>query len=203
MDGDGSSSKSDMYSFSIVIWEVLSREIPWSGESKAQQIFYRVVLKGERPHIPSRAPPYLVDMARACWAKEPEKRPTFSSLLAKMRLGEWSEPQGRGQTMRARELRFIFWVLRPGTCIFGDARVVLFLFHGLPGRDFYYVVKIYITSFAFDYLEESPCKVRRRFSLCGEDGYAHGEPLSETALIRFLTAYWDGGNMGGAILLDV
>lgn len=92
MDGDGSTFKSDVYSFGIVIWEVLTRKVPWAGETKAQKVFYRVVLKGERPLIPSEAPAYLADMARSCWVTDPEKRPAFSSLLAKMRLNGWSEP---------------------------------------------------------------------------------------------------------------
>ena len=41
---------SDVYSFGIVAWEVLSRELPWGSVSHPQEVYIPVVLK-ERVRI--------------------------------------------------------------------------------------------------------------------------------------------------------
>lgn len=69
-----------MYSFGIVVWEILTRKVPWRGETEALEIFRRVVIKEERPDIPEEAPSYLVDIMRSCWAADPNKRPSFDSV---------------------------------------------------------------------------------------------------------------------------
>ncbi|CAN0383843.1 unnamed protein product, partial [Ectocarpus fasciculatus] len=48
LDSEGSSYESDVYSFGIVVWEVLSRELPWSNKSRPSEIL-TAVLRGIRP----------------------------------------------------------------------------------------------------------------------------------------------------------
>ena len=76
--------KSDVYSFGIVIWEVLSRAVPFEGLQQPQ-IFARVP-KGERPSpIPENSPSGLVTLMEACWASEPFVRPDFKRIVGKLR----------------------------------------------------------------------------------------------------------------------
>ncbi|CAN0311488.1 unnamed protein product, partial [Hapterophycus canaliculatus] len=72
---------SDVYSFGIVAWEVLSRELPWASVAHPREVYIYVVLKSLRPDIPVDAPADLVNMIKACWAGEPDARPTFSRIV--------------------------------------------------------------------------------------------------------------------------
>lgn len=88
LDRGITSYESDVYSFGMVVLEILTREVPWSTAVNAQEIFRRVVIKRERPDIPADAPAELADIARACWASEPSVRPQFSSILRSTRSPE-------------------------------------------------------------------------------------------------------------------
>ena len=85
LDVKGSSYASDVYSFGIVAWEVLSMQVPWAEEASPLDIYKRVVFKGERPTIPADAPPDIADIVRTCWAGVPEERPSASAVIAKLR----------------------------------------------------------------------------------------------------------------------
>ena len=71
----------DVYSFGIVVWEVLSREGPWANVTRPRDILMRVVLNDLRPDMPDDAPTDIADVARACWVREPGNRPSFSDVL--------------------------------------------------------------------------------------------------------------------------
>lgn len=92
LGASGNTYASDVYSFGIVAWEVLSRELPWASVTHAKDVHIRVVLNDLRPDIPAEAPADLADMMRACWAAEPKARPAFSSILKDMKSNGWNEP---------------------------------------------------------------------------------------------------------------
>ncbi|CAM9793287.1 unnamed protein product, partial [Sphacelaria rigidula] len=77
-----SSCSSDVYSFGMVVWEVLTRELPWCGEARGQDIYRRVVIKGDRPEIPVRVANDISAVVRACWRAEPETRPKFYQIAS-------------------------------------------------------------------------------------------------------------------------
>ena len=81
LNAQGVSSASDVYSFGIVAWEVISMEIPWADEDLPFDIFTRVVFKGDRPEIPADAPVDIAGVLRACWATPPEERPASAEIL--------------------------------------------------------------------------------------------------------------------------
>lgn len=78
LSADARTFASDIYSLGVVAWEVLSKKVPWAGEAP-QDIYVRVVFRGQRPVIPANAPADVVDMVQACWAGAPERRPTASN----------------------------------------------------------------------------------------------------------------------------
>ncbi|CAN0387926.1 unnamed protein product [Pylaiella littoralis] len=80
------SFKSDVYSFGVVLWEVLSREVPWANVS-CVEMYQRVCVHDLMLTIPSSAPADLADLARECWQKEPETRPTCDEILARLHVG--------------------------------------------------------------------------------------------------------------------
>ncbi len=90
LNASGSTYASDVYSYGIVAWEVLSRELPWESVPRPQDVIVRV-LNELRPEIPADAPVDMVNMIRACWAGKPEARPTFSTILGRIDSNGWSE----------------------------------------------------------------------------------------------------------------
>ncbi|ELU17132.1 hypothetical protein CAPTEDRAFT_146577, partial [Capitella teleta] len=69
------STKADVYSFGIILWEMLTRLNPYEGSTSFQII--DKTRKGHRPVIPESCPENLESLIRACWAQNPALRPQF------------------------------------------------------------------------------------------------------------------------------
>ena len=91
LNSSGSTYASDVYSFGIVAWEVLSRELPWASVAHPREVYIRVVLNEIRPDIPVDAPADLANVIRACWAAEAKARPTFSTIMQRVESNGWSD----------------------------------------------------------------------------------------------------------------
>ncbi|XP_072540018.1 protein kinase Npk [Salminus brasiliensis] len=70
----------DTYSYGVVLWEMLTREVPFKG-FEGLQVAWLVVEKNERPTIPSSCPASFADLMRSCWVAEPKERPVFKQIL--------------------------------------------------------------------------------------------------------------------------
>ncbi|KAK2850009.1 hypothetical protein Q7C36_008792 [Tachysurus vachellii] len=71
----------DTYSYGVVLWEMLTREIPFKG-LEGLQVAWLVVEKNERLTIPSSCPASFANLMRKCWETEPLKRPLFKEILS-------------------------------------------------------------------------------------------------------------------------
>lgn len=69
----------DTYSYGIVLWEMLTGEVPFKG-MEGVQVAWLVVVKEERLTIPSSCPIEFAKLLRSCWFKDPKTRPNFQEI---------------------------------------------------------------------------------------------------------------------------
>ncbi|XP_067650427.1 mitogen-activated protein kinase kinase kinase zak-1-like [Haliotis asinina] len=77
------SESCDTWSYGVVLWELLTHEVPFKG-IEGFQVAWLVVEKGERLLVPSTCPSCFGQLMKDCWELDPKKRPTFKQILARL-----------------------------------------------------------------------------------------------------------------------
>lgn len=72
--------KVDVYSFGLILWEMVSGSIPYEDMTPIQAA-YAVVNKNLRPAFPKSCPPAMRALIEQCWSLQPEKRPEFWQVV--------------------------------------------------------------------------------------------------------------------------
>jgi len=78
------SVKSDVFSFGVVMWEIIAAKDPWPGK-KPQEAAELVALSGRRMDIPPNCPPLLRALINKTWQEAPERRPDFQMVVDELR----------------------------------------------------------------------------------------------------------------------
>ncbi|GBC25982.2 kinase-like domain-containing protein [Rhizophagus irregularis DAOM 181602=DAOM 197198] len=78
--GKSYTSASDIYSFSMIMWELTSGVSPFNDRAHDIQLSLSIC-KGERPKIIENTPQCYVDLMKKCWNEDPLKRPSSKEVL--------------------------------------------------------------------------------------------------------------------------
>jgi len=74
------SEKADCYSFGMVLYEIFEKKLPFHEEMWDSKVEEHIIA-GFRPEIPESCPQIFANIIKACWASNPEDRPTFTQIL--------------------------------------------------------------------------------------------------------------------------
>ena len=76
--------KIDVYAFAICMYETTTRQPAWNGHDQYEIL--QLVINNQRPEIPGDVLQLYeksgwISIIQDCWDREPEKRPSFESLI--------------------------------------------------------------------------------------------------------------------------
>ncbi|KAL8553756.1 hypothetical protein ACS0TY_002154 [Phlomoides rotata] len=79
-----SNEKCDVYSFGIILWELATLKLPWSGMNP-MQVVGAVGFQNRRLDIPKEVDPLVARIIWECWQTDPNLRPSFAELCVALK----------------------------------------------------------------------------------------------------------------------
>lgn len=79
-EGTSYTEKCDIYSWGIILWECLSRELPFKSFESLYSIMWSVYY-GHRPPLLEGCPPVIEKLMTSCWDKSPLVRPSMAEVI--------------------------------------------------------------------------------------------------------------------------
>ncbi|KAH3743580.1 TKL protein kinase [Pelomyxa schiedti] len=102
--GRGFSQKSDVYSFAMVFWFIITNGRPLypellSDHERTLSIIHAqrdiAIHNDNRPEIPANLPPELGELLKKCWDADPSRRPSFRVIVHTLRAYRAAHKQAR------------------------------------------------------------------------------------------------------------
>ncbi|XP_048137435.1 serine/threonine-protein kinase EDR1 [Rhodamnia argentea] len=79
-----SNEKCDVYSFGVILWELATLRLPWTGMNP-MQVVGAVGFQNRRLEIPKEVDPVVGKIIWECWLTEPNLRPSFAELAGALK----------------------------------------------------------------------------------------------------------------------
>ncbi|XP_072887395.1 mitogen-activated protein kinase kinase kinase 11-like [Hemitrygon akajei] len=77
------SKGSDVWSYGVLLWELLTGEVPYKGID-GLAVAYGVAVNKLTLPIPSTCPEMFAQLMSECWDEDPHRRPQFASILGQL-----------------------------------------------------------------------------------------------------------------------
>lgn len=84
-EGSNYSERCDVFSWSIILWECIARELPFKDIELTYSIMW-CVHKGQRPNLIENLPKPIEQLMVQCWDPSPMKRPSMEEVHERMKI---------------------------------------------------------------------------------------------------------------------
>lgn len=78
------SDRSDVYSFGVMLWEALTKKVPYETWDVPGWELSSKICRGDRETIPTHIPSELATLIQQCWAQNPNERPTMMEVTTRL-----------------------------------------------------------------------------------------------------------------------
>eukprot|EP01133_Synstelium_polycarpum_P008918 gene8918-10450_t len=95
--GESNSEKSDVYSFAILLWEILTSQNP-QQDMEPQKMAHMAAHDSYRPPIPATVSTEWKELLQMCWHQECDKRPTFEQVVGLLKEMAKTAPTSNGSS---------------------------------------------------------------------------------------------------------
>lgn len=79
------SKNSDVYAFAFIIYEIITKKIPFRDLKNTNELFIEVVVNSHRPKIKKQIPASYKNLIEKCWSQFPNDRPTFEQIVEQLK----------------------------------------------------------------------------------------------------------------------
>lgn len=83
-------NKVDVFSYVMILWEMLTKTVPYENLNAAQAICQIIMRK--MPTIPDKTPAPLAQLIEQGWSANPDERPSFEKIVVSFKNGDISWP---------------------------------------------------------------------------------------------------------------
>ena len=87
------STKSDVYAYSIILYEIITGEVPFENENFFYKIGVDVSINNLRPSFHFPIPDHYKKLIESCWSKNPNERPSFNEIVSLLKSDEFFQSE--------------------------------------------------------------------------------------------------------------